>query len=336
MLLAMTARRRLIATVAVIAGVALLVWQMRETGLDQIARGMAAVGWWGAAGILVLSLLRFAARSTGWSALIPTDTPPGRALAAVMAGEAAGSLTPLSMIVSEPAKAAYLGASLPGVGTSGALAALAAETFFFGVSIAIYVMAGASALLLAYPVDETLRTAGVLALGGMMAALTIAALMAWHKPTVAGALIARVPLRGAARLADRVSAFERTAYRTTHHADARLGVVIASAVVFHALSFLEMWLTLWLVTGESHAAAAFILDTVGRLTNVVFKVIPLQLGVLQIGSELVARALGLPAGVGVTVSLIRTVRVLFWSGVGLGLLGRRIQGTKGPKDQGSA
>ena len=144
--------------------------------------------------------------------------------------------------------------------------------------------------------------------------------MAWHKPTVAGAMISRVPLRGAARLADRVRAFERTAYRTTGHADARLGVVIASATVFHALSFLEMWLTLWLVTGESHAAAAFILDTVGRLTNVLFKVIPLQLGVLQVGSELVARAIGLPAGVGVTVSLIRTVRVLFWSGIGLGLL----------------
>jgi hypothetical protein len=322
MLQAMTARRRLISAVAVVTGVALLAWQVRETGLDNITRGMAAVGWLGSAAILALSLFRFAARSTGWSALIPTDTPPGRALAAMIAGEAAGSLTPLSLIVSEPAKAAYLGASMPSVGTSGALAALVAETFFFGVSIAIYVTAGAAALLFAYPVDASLRAAGLAALGGMAVALAVAALMAWHKPTVVGAALARVPVRGASRLAERVRVFERSAYGTTTHVNARLGVVIASATAFHALSFLEMWLTLWLVTGESHPAAAFVLDTVGRLTNVLFKVIPLQLGVLQVGSELVARAIGLPAGVGVTVSLIRTVRVLFWSGIGLGLLGR--------------
>jgi hypothetical protein len=53
--------------------------------------------------------------------------------------------------------------------------------------------------------------------------------------------------------------------------------------MFHVLSFLEMWLTLWLVTGQSLPVAAFILDTVGRLTNAFFKVIPLQLGVLQVG-----------------------------------------------------
>jgi hypothetical protein len=322
MLAAMTGRRRLAATTALVAGVALLVWQVRETGLDRIGLGIAAVGWLGATGILVLSLFRFAARSTGWSALIPAETPAGRALAGVIAGDAAGNLTPLSLLVSEPAKAAYLGAALPSVGTAGALAALAAETFFFGVSIAIYVIAGAAVLLAAYPVDPMLRAAGLAALGGMAAALIVAALMAWYKPTMAGALLARVPITGVSRLAERVRAFERMAYHTTGHPDARLGVVIASAVAFHALSFLEMWFTLWLVTGESHAAAAFVLDTVGRLTNILFKVIPLQLGVLQVGSELVARALGLPVGVGVTVSLIRTVRVLFWSAIGIGLLGK--------------
>jgi len=52
----------------------------------------------------------------------------------------------------------------------------------------------------------------------------------------------------------------------------------------------------------------------------------LQLGVLQIGSELVGRAIGLVPGVGVTVSLIRTVRILVWSAVGLGLLLNRTKG----------
>jgi hypothetical protein len=53
---------------------------------------------------------------------------------------------------------------------------------------------------------------------------------------------------------------------------------------------------------------------------VIFKLVPLQLGVLQVGTELVAVAIGLPAGIGVTTSLIRTARVLVWSAVGVGLL----------------
>jgi hypothetical protein len=331
------ARRWLVTAIAVAAGIALLIWQVHRTGADNIARGLAAVGWWGAGGILVLSLLRFTARSTGWAALIPADTPPGRALAAMIAGEAAGSLTPLSFVVSEPTKAAYLGASLEAVGTKGALAALAAETFFFGVSVGIYVMAGAAALLYVYPVDHDLQLAGAAALALMAAGLCLAAVLAWRKPRVVSAVLERIARAvmpagvnsggstggsggSIGGVIDHVRAFEHLAYGSTGHPAARIGIVVFAATMFHVLSFLELWLTLWLITGESLPAAAFILDTVGRLTNVLFKMIPLQLGVLQVGSEMVARAIGLAPGVGVTVSLVRTVRVLFWSAIGLVLL----------------
>src|ERR1043165_636724 len=71
--------RRLITAIAVLAGAGLLAWQVHRVGVNDITRGMAAVGWLGSAGILVLSVLRFSARSTGWSALIPAEIPPGRA-----------------------------------------------------------------------------------------------------------------------------------------------------------------------------------------------------------------------------------------------------------------
>jgi hypothetical protein len=336
-------RRRVLTAIAVAGGLALLAWQVNHTGLENITQGLMLVGWWGAGGILVLSLLRFAARSTAWSALIPAETPPGRALAAIIAGEAVGTLTPLSMFVSEPAKAAYLaaGSALGSVGVTGALAALAAETFIFAVTVALYIVAGTAVLLYVFPIDTTLRLAGVGALAAMTGVLTVAAFMAWRKPSVVSAVLARVPIRSIANLSARVHAFEQTAYGSTGHSTARLGVVVAAAATFHILSFLEMWLTLWLITGESHMAAAFILDTVGRLTNAVFKMIPLQVGVLQVGSELVASAMGLQPGVGVTVSLVRTMRVLAWSIVGLGLMGRhglngpKVQGSKGPTVPGS-
>ena len=312
--------RRLLRLIALGLGLALLVWQVRAVGWDDIGRGLRSVGWWGAIGILALSLLRMQSRAAAWSGLLVGDVPPGRALAAVLAGDAAGNLTPLGPFVGEPTKAAYLAGV---AGTGKALAALTAETFFFGVSVALYTIAGTAALIYTFPVDDTLRQGAAIALGAMAVVLIVASWLAWQRPAVAGALLSRLPLVRSTTLADRLRAFERTVYGSVGHARARLGVVFASEAIFHVLSFLEAWLTIWLLTGASHPIAAFVLDTVGRLTNVFFKVVPLQLGVLQVGSELVARAIGLPPGTGVTMSLVRTARVLVWTSVGLGLLGRR-------------
>jgi hypothetical protein len=321
MLPAMTPRR-VLSLSAFVAGALLLAWQVRSTGIGDIARGFRAVGGWGAAGILLLSWLRMVARSTGWTALLSVDTPPGRALAAVIAGDAAGNLTPLSMLVSEPAKAAVLGWAVPTVSTSAALAALAAETFFYGVSVAIYSLLGAAALLYVYDIDPALRTGGVVAAGAMTSAS--ASPPGWRctnprssDPCCRESRSARCA--GSRRSSGHSSEPPMRPRRTRARASASSR---RPAAMFHVLSFLEMWLTLWLVTGQSLPVAAFILDTVGRLTNAFFKVIPLQLGVLQVGSELVGRAIGLPPGVGVLVSLIRTARVLVWTAVGLVILGR--------------
>jgi energy-converting hydrogenase Eha subunit C len=316
-------RRTWITLAAAAGGLALLVWQVRATGTDNIARGFRAVGWIGFAGVLVISFLRYVARSTAWTALIPADTPPGRALAAIIAGDAVGALTPLSLLVSEPAKAAYLGSAVPAVGIAGALAALIAETFFFSVSIAIYVIIGAGLLLYSYPVNQTIRTAGLAVSAGMVVVLSAATWLAWQKPAILSKLATRLHIRTITEFADVIRNFEQRAYGATGHTGARLGIVISAEATFHVLSFAEMWLTLWLVTGESNLAAAFILDSVGRATNVVFKMVPLQLGVLQIGSELVATAIGLPPGTGVAVSLVRTLRLLAWAVVGFVLALRK-------------
>ena len=130
-----------------------------------------------------------------------------------------------------------------------------------------------------------------------------------------------------------VAAFVLTRWMRTH-LTRRPPAVIAAEAVFHVLSFLEMWLSIWLVTGQSLPLEALVLDAFGRVANVLFKVVPLQLGVLQVGSELVARAIGLAPGVGTTLSLIRTARVLVWASVGIGLIGKRLSfHTEGRRDR---
>jgi hypothetical protein len=328
--------RRVLTLAAVAAGIALLVWQVRAIGWGEIARGFSSVGWLGFAGVLALSFARFLGRGTAWLALLREPVPLSRAVAAFLAGDAAGNLTPLGLLASEPAKAAMLGN--PG-GLGRALAALAAETYFFSVSVAAYVVLGTAALIVLFPLDRATELAAVISLSAMAVVLVAAGWVAWTRPAAMSAALSRLRVARMARLVDRVRAFETTLYGTVGGNTAGVRAVIAAETTFHVLSFGEMWLTLWLVTGRSMPLAAFVLDAFGRVANIAFKMIPLQLGVLQVGSEMVGRVLGLAPGVGTTLSLIRTARVMVWAAVGLALatrnseLGTRNSGTPKPSSR---
>ena len=67
---------------------------------------------------------------------------------------------------------------------------------------------------------------------------------------------------------------------------------------------------------------AFVLETAGRLIVVAFKFVPYRLGVDEAGTALVARALAIDPTAGVTIALVRRLRVVFWNAIGLALLGR--------------
>ena len=117
-----------------------------------------------------------------------------RALAATISGDALGNLTPLSLIVSEPAKAMYLAGP---AGAARALAALTAENFFYTVSVAIYIMLGTAAMLEAFALPDAVARAGIAALVIMAVVLAAAGWLAWQRPSVVSASLARLPYRAA-------------------------------------------------------------------------------------------------------------------------------------------
>lgn len=312
-------RRTAVTLVASLVGAALLVWQIRYVGLGVLWDNLSAVGAWFLV-ILAVSLLRFTARSAAWITLIGERVPIRRALAASISGDALGNATPLSLLVSEPAKALYLGSEVP---SSRALAALAAENFFYSVSVAIYVMLGTAAMLASFQVPDSLRWAGEGALAAMAAVLVGAGWLAWQKPSVATTLAARLPVRKLGIVVSRLREFELQTYGSAGHQGARLGIVAAWEIVFHLLSFAESWLTIWLFTGTSVPLAAFVLDGASRVINVVFRMVPFRIGVDEVTSGAVAQALGLTQPIGVAQALVRKGRLLTWAAVGAVLLAKR-------------
>ncbi len=302
-----------------LAGTALLVWYISRLGLEQIRASLAPVGAWFAV-ILALSLLRFLTRAAAWRALMTTPVAVSRALAATIGGDAMGHVTPFGPLVGEPAKALFLSG---GQGASGAMAALAAENFFYGVSMAIYISLGGAAMLAAFPLPDALRLIGAGSLVAVAILLSGAAWLAWRKPSLVSAALTSLPLRRLQAAAVRVRTFEIATYGAAGAPCGQLARVAVAQAMFHLLSFLEAWFTLWLLAGASLPLDALVLDAFGRAVNIAFRIVPLRLGIDQAGAGVLAQAIGLDPVTGVALSLVRTARLLVWAVLGIGLVTTR-------------
>lgn len=311
------------------AGVALLVWQVRLVGMNHIADGFRAVGWQGFVAILLLSLFRFTARSLAWITLMtrparsePREVPLRSAVAATISGDALGNLSFLSLLVSEPAKAFYVTRHAP---AGEAFAALTAENFFYSVSVAAVILGGTITLLATFVLPDAFRFMVWVALAVMGGVLATAIWLAHKRPALT--VWTRKALRGRlTNLMDKLQNLETQTYSALSASRARLGTVLVCEVAFHAASVTEAWLTLTLLQGSASLFNAFLLDTVNRLINVIFRAVPMRVGVDEVTTSGFAEMLGLGSPSGLTLALVRKARMLFWAGVGLALLGRRAIG----------
>jgi hypothetical protein len=62
------------------------------------------------------------------------------------------------------------------------------------------------------------------------------------------------------------------------------------------------------------------LETGNRATNVIFKFVPMRLGVDEAQTAWLANALGYASAAGVTLAIVRKMRVAFWTAVGVLIL----------------
>jgi hypothetical protein len=319
------ARRLVLSILLLAAGLALLAWTVGRLELttDDIQNGFSKIGaWFGA--ILLLSLVRFGLRARAWVALTGLPLPLGPAVAATISGDALGNVTPLGLVASEPSKAIYLrrhadpGHTLP---------ALVAENFFYSVSVAIYVIVAAAAMFVFFDLEPDVRVAGQLSLAGMAVVLAGAAWLGWRKPTMVSAMVAKLPGRRLRVLAGRVEQFEHRAYGAAASSGRPLGTVATCEIGFHLLSLAECWLTFWLLAGETSFVPALVFDGFNRVVNVLFKHLPLRLGVEESGTALLASAIGLAAADGFMLAIVRKVRMIVWAAIGLVLWARRTSAT---------
>lgn len=320
-------RRLLVSLLLAAAGLAVLVWTIERIDLDaaDLRAGFANVGWWFAA-ILLLAFVRFVLRARAWTALTFPAVPLDAAVAATISGDAIGNVTPLGVIASEPAKAFYLRRYADPAET---LASLVAENFFYSISVAVYVIVAAAAMFAFFDLPPAIALVGQVSLGGMAAILAGAGWLAFARPALASGLIRRLPGAAMERLAGKLRTFEDRVYGVAGRGPRAMAVVAACDVGFHLLSLVECWLTFWLLAGETSILPALVFDGFNRVANVAFKAIPLRVGVEEGGTALIAAAIGLAAGDGFMLGIVRKVRMVVWAAVGIALAARR--GARGRK-----
>jgi hypothetical protein len=332
-------------------GAALLVVTVQRVGWTDVRAGLGYVGWWFVV-VVVLGGVRFGARALAWMAcvraletqtartqnaertqnfertpnLVPTPNSELHTLdflSAVLAGDALGNLTPLGVLASEPAKVLMMRARLS---TAGAIASVALENAFYIASVVAMLAAGAVVFLNRTNVPDGLRVTVQAILAGTVLAALVGVVSARYQPALLSHLargLASWTGRGRQSLGQ-LARIEAQFYGMIRWPVRSIASVLGWEALFHAVAVAEVFLVLRLLPGGSGTALsdAFVLETTGRLIAVAFKFVPYRLGVDEAGTALVARALSLDPTGGVTLALIRRIRILCWNAIGLVLLAR--------------
>ena len=287
----------IIRAAVVVAGAALFAQSLGVMGLDQIIQGVGRIGW-GFAAVLLLSGAREVARTLAWTRTVegPVTLPFLQALRARLAGEALNSLLPMGMVMGEPTKASQVGPEVP---FATAFAALVVEFTFYSASLVLLFGAGISAFVVLKGVSP-----GPYA---VVFGVTVSVL----------ALIALLGARWSGSLREVVFGF---AFRHPEHVRA----IMAFEIAYQVFAVGEVYVTLLLISPvRPTLAAALVLESVSRVVTMVFKMLPMRIGVDEVSSSLFAARIDLNPATGLTLALIRKLRLLFWSAIGLALLARR-------------
>ena len=322
-------KRATLLTLILAAGcLALFAYTLRNAGLDEIRDGVRRLGWSGFAAILALSGLRLVVRSRAWMRCVEGEAhlPFLEALDATLMGEALGNVTPLANVISEPSKAAFVRGRVP---FRAALSAIVVENIFYTASVALMIGLGASAFLFAYSMPEYLRAVSYGTLAGVAVVVggAYVVLRANVRP-LSGAgewLHARglAPAWVSSRIA-RVRRFEDGITTFTARNGRSLAPLALYEAAFHLAGVAEVYVTLSLIVpGGVSLLTALVVESTGRVINVLFKFVPLRLGVDEAGNALLALPLGLLPASLVTLALVRKARILVWTAVGVALLFRR-------------
>ena len=308
-----------------IAGVLLFGYFVRKAGVGQILDGIRNLGF-GFVLILAISSVRHIVRSLSW--MLCFDGPERLrfrdALRGRLMGDALGNIVGIAnFLVSEPAKPAMIRERVP---LMAGLTAIAIENIFYAFSVFVFIFSGMVALLLSFSLPKPLRIAGVATLVIIPILIALLYLFLRRQYRVISGALGFLQRRGlSGRWVEKGRTLEDSVYGFYRCSGSRFLPILLLEACFHVAGVLEIYVTLSFISLVQAPTlfTAFILESVNRVITVVFKFIPLRAGVDEAGTGKVAEILQYTLTTGVTLTIIRKARDVFWTIVGILLLAQR-------------
>lgn len=312
-----------------LAGILLFVYFVKKAGITDIFSGIKRLGA-GFLIVLAISAVRHTVRSLAWTKCFeePYRLRFRDALRARLMGDALGNILPLvSMFVSEPSKAALIRDRVP---LMAGLSAIAIENIFYSLSVSVFIFSGMTALLLTFHLPKALRFSSIGGLIFIFLLISGAAVVIRKQWKFLSGALEYLYRRGVARRwletgRARVSTFEDRIYGFYQRHRSRFLLILLLEACFHLAGVLEIYVTLSFVSVGLAPTffTAFILESVNRVINVLFKFVPMRTGVDEAGTGMLSKILGFTTVTGVTLAIIRKGRDLVWTAIGVALLVRR-------------
>jgi hypothetical protein len=317
-----------------IGGLALLVHLILQLGPQSIASMIAALKW----NLLWVTLI-YSASQIARAAALKKSLPAGesehylRLLGVQLSGEAALNLTFAGPFAGEPVKVWLLRKT--GLRLSSSIAAVVTEYLVYTFASAVLGLAGLSYIIWTKQLEGEVFIVVRLVVCLTAAFLVVSAIAIIFRIYLIGAVIEairRLPLVGRRLPWDQtgVRQIEDLLFDIFRDNPRRFATLFALDSAAQALLILELY---WIVSSSGirvEVVQAFVIEAATKFMSLGFFFVPLQVGVAEKIYTVVFEILGLPAVAAVAMSLVRRLRTIILSALGVAVLARMTRSYRPP------
>jgi Lysylphosphatidylglycerol synthase TM region len=301
----------------VLIGVGLLACLVHGTGLHVVVQHAKTVGW-GMALIIALGGISHLIRTWSWRLTFLCDLRQlsfGRTFALRLVSEGIGKLGIAGQLAGETTRVSFLGSSVP---IANSVSSVTLDRGLYVLTSAMVSVAGIVSALLLISLSKSWRFYLVLLVSVLLlllVATVVAVQRRWPLLSRGASMIARLPWCRAWVTGKQsvIRSAENNLYKFFNEAPRAFWGSLSLNLVSHCLAILEVYLVLHFMRVPVGFVQALILEALTKLINVVGIFNPGNVGTYEGGNVTLAKLIGASGATGLTLSLCRRARSLFWS-----------------------
>jgi glycosyltransferase 2 family protein len=326
-------RKQMLRFAAGLFGLGLLAYLVRRTGFNIIVEQTKAVGW-GMALIIALGGISHLIKTWSWRLTFLCDLRHvsfGRAFVLRLVSEGMGKLGAPGQVAGETTRVFLLGSSVP---IANSVSSVTLDRGMYLLTAGMVSVAGLVSALLLVPLSTSWRLCLISLAAGLLMSLTVTVVAMrrrWPVLSWCAGMIERLPWCRAWVTSKQsiIHPAENNLQQFWHDAPALFWGSVCLNLGCHGLAILEVYLLLHFMGVQVTVVQALILEGLTKLINVVGFFNPGNVGTYEGANMILATFIGASSATGLTLSLCRRARSLFWSTIaGLCLI------TMGPAQRG--